>query len=103
MSGGAPLSAYIKDALSVCFSVPVFEAYATTETAGSLCITNYWEREAGVVGGPMSCMKIRLNDLTELGYLSTNEPYPQGEVVLKGNNVFKGYFKDPVLTDQAFD
>lgn len=27
----------------------------------------------------------------------------QGEVCVKGTNVFKGYFKDPERTKQAFD
>jgi long-chain acyl-CoA synthetase len=38
-----------------------------------------------------------LVDVPEMGYSSKNNP-PTGEVMLRGGNVFKGYFKDPEKT-----
>lgn len=46
-------------------------------------------------------MRIRLKDMPELGYLSTDNP-PRGEVQFMGTNVFKGYFKNPERTKEAF-
>jgi long-chain acyl-CoA synthetase len=37
-----------------------------------------------------------------MGYLATDEP-PRGEVQFKGNNMFRGYFKNPEKTVEAID
>ncbi|MGB1503672.1 MAG: AMP-binding protein, partial [Ilumatobacteraceae bacterium] len=44
ISGGAPLYPEIKNYLTAVFSAPIFEAYGTTESAGNLACTAYWER-----------------------------------------------------------
>jgi len=90
------------DFMVVAFSCPIFQAYGATEVAGCLGSTSLWETRAGVVGGPLPCIKMKLRDLPELGYLSTDEP-PRGEICVKGNSVFKGYFRNPELTATVLD
>lgn len=46
----------------------------------------------GPVGTPVPAAEIKLLDLAEAGYLTSNNP-PQGEVLIRGASVTRGYFK----------
>ena len=102
ISGGAPLSQEVKDFLFVAFGCPIMESYGSSENSGAVTTTSIWERRAGVVGGPIAGIKMKLRDLPELGYLTTENP-PRGEIYVKGNSVFKGYFRNPDLTHEVLD
>lgn len=45
---------------------------------------------------------LRLVNWEEGNYFVTNKPYPQGEVILGGENVAAGYFKMPEETAENF-
>lgn len=102
MSGGAPLYPEVKNYLTAVFSVPIFEAYGTTESAGSLACTAYWERQGGHVGGILSCLRMQLREVQDLNS-DTGAAMPRGELYIKGNSIMKGYFKDPESTKQVLD
>ncbi|KAG6867545.1 hypothetical protein C0993_001413 [Termitomyces sp. T159_Od127] len=50
------------------------------------------------VGVPVPSIEVKLRDVEDAGYLSTNTP-PQGEVCIRGPSVTKGYFKRPDLNE----
>lgn len=93
------------------------EGYGQTENSAAATITWPDDYEIGHVGGPLACNEIRLEDVEDMGYLSTDtrhgadpdrgvEGLPccgRGEVCLRGPNVFKGYYKSPDKTTAALD
>jgi fatty acid CoA ligase FadD9 len=45
----------------------------------------------------------KLADVPDLGYFATDRPYPRGELLLKTQNMFPGYYKRPEITADMFD
>ena len=86
----------------ICFSCPVVQGYGLTETAAGACVTHVWDTTVGHTGPPLTCTEIKLEDVPDMHYLSTDKP-PRGEICLRGPNIFHGYYKAPEQTQQAID
>ncbi|NWV29285.1 ACSL1 ligase, partial [Origma solitaria] len=100
VTGAAPVSASVLTFLRAALGCQFYEGYGQTEcTAGcSLSLPGDWT--AGHVGAPMPCSAIKLVDVQEMNYLAAKG---EGEVCVKGPNVFRGYLKDPEKTAEALD
>ncbi|XP_056658936.1 long-chain-fatty-acid--CoA ligase 1 isoform X3 [Monodelphis domestica] len=100
VTGAAPVSATVLTFLRSALGCQFYEGYGQTEcTAGcSLTVPGDWT--AGHVGAPMPCCHIKLVDVEEMNYLAAKG---EGEICVKGPNVFKGYLKDPAKTAEALD
>lgn len=56
----------------------------------------------GRVGAPTTMCDIRLCNWEEGGYRVTNKPHPQGEVIIGGDSVSRGYYKLEKKTAEDF-
>jgi long-chain acyl-CoA synthetase len=98
MCGSAPVPAEVMKKFEETFNCPVIEGYGLSE---STCRSTFnppdERRRAGSCGLPIGNeMKVVDDDDNEV---------PQGElgeIVLRGENVLKGYFKNPDATEKAF-
>jgi fatty acid CoA ligase FadD9 len=45
----------------------------------------------------------KLADVPDLGYFHTDQPHPRGELLVKTDNLFPGYYKRPQVTAEMFD
>lgn len=102
ITGSAPLAPKVMDFLRIAFNAEVYEGYGQTETSAGLTVTIKGDLDSGHVGYPLECCEIKLLDIPELKYTSEDKPYPRGEICVKGNQVFKGYYKDDEKTQEAF-
>ncbi|WVW82219.1 hypothetical protein I302_104225 [Kwoniella bestiolae CBS 10118] len=92
ISGGGALSLDTQKFLSTVL-VNLIQGYGLTETCGmaTICTPQYSSMGSVGVIGP-SC-EVKLQDYPDAGYFSTNK-HPQGEILLRGPNVFKGFTSD---------
>lgn len=57
----------------------------------------------GSVGVPVPSCEIKLVDCPEAKYFSTNTPFPQGEIWIRGNSVASGYYKRDDITRETIN
>ncbi|HUR97685.1 MAG TPA: long-chain fatty acid--CoA ligase [Pyrinomonadaceae bacterium] len=98
-SGGAPMPVEVMKAFQEKFGVRVLEGYGLSETS-PLATFNHFERPSkpGSVGQPIFGVDVRCFD-------ENDKEVPRGdrgEVVIRGTNVMKGYYKRPEATAEAF-
>ncbi|XP_048951148.1 long-chain-fatty-acid--CoA ligase 1 isoform X2 [Canis lupus baileyi] len=100
ITGAAPVSATVLTFLRAALGCQFYEGYGQTECTAGCCLTVPGDWTAGHVGSPMPCNLIKLVDVEEMNYLAAKG---EGEVCVKGPNVFKGYLKDPAKTAEVLD
>jgi fatty acid CoA ligase FadD9 len=94
MTGSAPISAELKSWVESLTGMHLSDAFGSTE-AGMVSFD-------GVLKRP-PVIDYKLADVADLGYFNTDRPYPRGELLLKTENMFPGYYKRPETTAEVFD
>ncbi|XP_056300282.1 long-chain-fatty-acid--CoA ligase 6 [Pseudoliparis swirei] len=100
ITGAAPTSPSVLGFLRAALGCQVYEAYGQTECTAGCTFTTPGDWTPGHVGAPLPCNLIKLVDVPEKNYFASKE---EGEVCVKGSNVFKGYLKDPERTAETLD
>ncbi|KAI9347711.1 hypothetical protein BDR26DRAFT_907771 [Obelidium mucronatum] len=104
LTGAAPISKNVLDFLRICFSCQVYEGYGLTETCSMLTVTDRCDCTADQVGSPVPGCQVKLIDVPEMNYSSTRGgKAEQGEICVRGPNVFKGYYQNQSETEKVLD
>ena len=99
VSGAAPLAPDVLRDFRDMFGVRIFEGYGLTETAPTLMSNRMTDSpRAGSVGKPLPEVEYRLID-DDGNDVEMGDP---GEIIVRGPNVFKGYWQRPEDTERAF-
>ncbi|KAI6187785.1 AMP-binding domain-containing protein [Aphelenchoides besseyi] len=101
LSGGAALNPETQRFMNICFCCPVVQGYGLTETCGGATLADEFDLSTGSVGPPLRCCEIRLREWAEANYSPNNE-VPQGEILINGDNVALGYYKNEEKTKEDF-
>ncbi|MEE0991320.1 MAG: long-chain fatty acid--CoA ligase [Paludibacteraceae bacterium] len=91
ISGGSAIRPEIASFFSA-IGMPVFEGYGLTETSPVISVHNREPkgRKIGTVGRPLEGIEVKVNPETS-------------ELLCRGHNIMKGYYKAPELTAEAID
>lgn len=84
--GGAPFSADISY-FFFALGFNVIEGYGLTETSAPVTVNPPWANKPGTVGLPFQHFDVKIEE--------------DGEIVVRGDSVFKGYYKDPQATAEV--
>ena len=87
ISGGAPLGKELAEWYAD-IGIPIHEGYGLTETSPVIAVNTPGTHKIGTVGKPLSNLEVRIAD--------------DGEVLVRGPSVFKGYWNRPDETHAAF-
>lgn len=85
--GGAPLDQTINEFMWI-IGLPVYEGYGLTEASPIVTFNSRHELCLGSVGRPLAETELKLMD--------------DGELLIKGPQIMKGYFRDKKGTEEAF-
>ncbi len=88
VSGGGPLAPEI-GRFFWAIGLPIIEGYGLTEASPILTVNRLDDNEFGSVGKPIPGVEIRIDE--------------SGEILARGPNIMRGYWRDPEETQAAID
>lgn len=94
--GSAPTAPEVQAFMRECFDIAFSEGYSSTEGSSTALISGGRVQRNVVID-------YKLIDVPELGYYTSDKPYPRGELLIKSRLAVKGYFKRPEATAKIFD
>ena len=86
LTGAAPVSREVLEFFDAC-GVPVLEGYGLTETCAAATLNTPGAVRLGTVGPALSGVELDIAD--------------DGEILIRGANVFRGYHRDPEATGET--
>ena len=98
VSGGAPIPMEVMKAFDEKYNVSIQEGYGLSETSPAACFNTLdFAKKPGSIGKPIPYVRMRIVDDND----EERARGERGEVVIRGYNIMKGYYKRPEATAEA--
>jgi len=88
LSGAAPISTSTLEFFA-SIGIPIHEGYGMTETTAFASVQPYGQVKFGTIGKPLPGVSVKIAE--------------DGEIMLKGRNMVKGYYRLPEKTEELYD
>lgn len=98
VSGSAPLDPTLHNFLRVALGKDFIQGYGLTETYAVATGQSTNDITAGNCGRIAPAVEACLMSLPDMDYSVDDKPYPRGELLLRGNTLFREYYKNPEET-----
>ncbi|KAK5148971.1 hypothetical protein LTR04_000255 [Oleoguttula sp. CCFEE 6159] len=101
VSGSAPLDPSLHQFMRVVFANHFLQGYGLTETYAVSLAQLEGDFSSGNCGAVAPSTEACLLDVPDMEYMSTDQPHPRGELLLRGPTRFREYFRNPAETEKA--
>jgi long-chain acyl-CoA synthetase len=101
VTGSAPLDPSLHLFLRAAFGNNFAQGYGLTETYAVATCQLPDDYSTGNCGGVGPATEVCLQSVPDMDYLVSDSPNPRGEVLLRGNNLFREYYKNEAETKKA--
>ena len=102
VSGSAPLDPSLHQFMRAVFGNHFVQGYGLTESYAVALVQLEGDLSPGNCGAVAPTQEACLLDVPDMEYHSTDKPYPRGELLLRGNSVFREYYRNEEETTKAF-
>ena len=101
VTGSAPLDPSLHQFLRAALGVDFVQGYGLTETYAVSTCQLEGDLSGGNCGAVAPGMELCLQSVPDMDYLVTDSPNPRGELLVRGNTLFKEYYRNPKETEKA--
>ncbi|KAF2182710.1 long-chain-fatty-acid-CoA ligase/ protein binding protein [Zopfia rhizophila CBS 207.26] len=103
VSGSAPIDPSLHQFLRVVFGNHFIQGYGLTETYAVSLVQIEGDLTSGNCGAVVPTSECCLLDVPDMEYLTSDKPYPRGELLIRSSTLFREYFKNDEETRKAID
>ena len=101
VTGSAPLDPSLHQFFRAVTGTTLLQGYGLTETYAQGLCQHSTDLSVGNCGAVAPTMEICLMDVPDMEYFANDKPQPRGELLIRGNNLFAGYYRNPEETEKA--
>ncbi|CAD0091909.1 unnamed protein product [Aureobasidium mustum] len=102
VSGSAPIDPSLQDYLRGVMNNTFKQGYGLTETYAITLAQIASDESVGTCGAVLPAVEVCLQNAQDFGYMTSDQPNPRGELLIRSTTLFSGYYLNPAATAESF-